>query len=304
MNTCPVCGNAMENDICPVCGFYAAADVLAHPTLSDSAEASLRFCENCKNRSADDFELLLKQAGNHISDAVALCEKAAEQMNRNEIYALIYKLKDVSQELGQIEAAPASAPVEVSTRADFVIKGGVLTEYRGTAPVVEVPAGTTAIANAAFYGNGTITEVTLPTGLKTIGASAFAYCRNLRKVSMCDGITTIETMAFYGAGLRGVTIPGSVRELPEYCFYKCPDLKNVVLKPGVKKFYANSFKKNFFGEISIESLTVCDSIDEIIGTDWQKGEFLKIKNIYLFPDTELSPDAAKAFFGSRFKEPG
>ena len=47
-DTCPVCGNAMENDICPVCGFDSAADVLAHPTLLDSAEASLSFREGCK----------------------------------------------------------------------------------------------------------------------------------------------------------------------------------------------------------------------------------------------------------------
>ena len=37
---CPVCGSEMKNDICPVCGFDSAADVLAHPTPSDSAEAS------------------------------------------------------------------------------------------------------------------------------------------------------------------------------------------------------------------------------------------------------------------------
>ena len=46
----------MKNDICPVCGFDAAADVLAHPTLSGTIKTNLRLYEKCARLPSNDVE--------------------------------------------------------------------------------------------------------------------------------------------------------------------------------------------------------------------------------------------------------
>ena len=106
-----------------------------------------------------------------------------------------------------------------------------LIERSGTS--VQIPAGTTKIANYAFYvypslstvtipdsvtsignyafGTSGLTSVTIPASVHAIRLSCFAYCNKLATVSLPDTLTTIAQNAFTGcSALTALTIPANV----------------------------------------------------------------------------------------------
>ena len=78
--------------------------------------------------------------------------------------------------------------------AGLEIEGTVVTDYEGTATVVDIPEGVTEIGSYAFL-NSTVQEVTLPSTLTTIGEYAFAQSA-LTSITIPDSVTTIEAFAF------------------------------------------------------------------------------------------------------------
>merc|ERR1711988_42984 len=62
--------------------------------------------------------------------------------------------------------------------------------------VVEIPEGTTHIADYAFESKHGLLSVTIPDSVTTIGKSAFAFCSRLRSVTMGNSVTKIGDEAF------------------------------------------------------------------------------------------------------------
>ena len=71
---------------------------------------------------------------------------------------------------------------------EFYIKDGILKEYRGAAPHVQVPDGVHTIGDGAFKGMAWLLSVELPKSLKRIGATAFKGCRQLKDISFPEGL--------------------------------------------------------------------------------------------------------------------
>jgi len=82
--------------------------------------------------------------------------------------------------------------------------------------------------------NGDITE---------IGADAFNGCATLTTVQWGVGVTSLGTAAFAGTALRGMTIPGTVTEVNDSCFYSCTSLAEVTFSGGetIPTFGSNVF---------------------------------------------------------------
>ena len=92
---------------------------------------------------------------------------------------------------------------------DYVVSGGVLTEYKGSGGSVTVPSKigssvVTAIGRGAFSGNTSLRSVSLPVGVKNIGQEAFADCTALTSVSLPSTLESVGAGAFYGCD--GVTV--------------------------------------------------------------------------------------------------
>ena len=130
-------------------------------------------------------------------------------------------------------------PATVPPEDDYVVSGGVLTEYKGSGGSVTVPSKigssvVTAIGRGAFSGNTSLISVSLPVGVKKIGQEAFADCTALTSVSLPSTLESVGAGAFYGcSSLGSVNIPSGVTSLGDDAFYGCSSLKTVTIPDSV-----------------------------------------------------------------------
>lgn len=138
-------------------------------------------------------------------------------------------------------------PATVPPEDDYVVSGGVLTEYKGSGGSVIVPSkigssSVTSIGSGAFSGNTSLKSVSLPVGVKKIGQEAFADCTALTSVSLPSTLESIGAGAFYGcSSLVSVNIPSGVTSLGDDAFYGCSSLKTVTIPDSVTSIGDGAF---------------------------------------------------------------
>ena len=138
-------------------------------------------------------------------------------------------------------------PATVPPEEDYVVSGGVLTEYKGSGGSVTVPSkigssSVTSIGSGAFSGNTSLKSVSLPVGVKKIGQEAFADCTALTSVSLPSTLESIGAGAFYGcSSLVSVNIPSGVTSLGDDAFYGCASLKTVTIPDSVTSIGDGAF---------------------------------------------------------------
>lgn len=156
---------------------------------------------------------------------------------------------------------PPQQSVETSNPEDFVIKDGVLVEYKGNASVVKIPDGVVAVGNLEeiyvlwsmagikapipFMGNKTITEIIVPEGVKRIGYRAFAGCENLKSINIPNSVERIDGYAFYGCfELSEVKISqdSQLESIGISAFENCSSITKLTLPKGVARIGDNAFR--------------------------------------------------------------
>ena len=70
-------------------------------------------------------------------------------------------------------------------------------------------------------------------GVEKIGPNAFYGRRGLQAVDL-SGCRELGRSAFYSTGLVSITVPGTVKEVPEACFSNCPNVMAITLEEGVE----------------------------------------------------------------------
>ena len=182
---------------------------------------------------------------------------------------------------GTALAASSSASKAVGTShmqaaSDFIIKNGVLTEYKGSGGDVVIPDTVTGIGELAFEGCTGLKSVTIPDSVTSIGANAFSGT-SLTDIIIPDSVTSIDEYVFSGCvklekinvasgntkyssvdgmlynksktillvcpqGKRGkVMIPNTVTDISEYAFYDCSGLTEVTIPASVKQIERCAF---------------------------------------------------------------
>lgn len=102
--------------------------------------------------------------------------------------------------------------------------------------------GTLRSIGVRAFGDTAITRIKLPDGLKSIGAYAF-YQSKLTSLDVPKTVTKIDEYAFsYCNSLESVSIPGSVKILPESLFEADMKLKKVTLGQGVSRIERAAFR--------------------------------------------------------------
>ena len=119
----------------------------------------------------------------------------------------------------------------MSDPKDFVIKNGVLTQYKGSGGDVVIPDDVVEIGEKAFQGKG-IESITVPGTVKEIGPEAFEYCRLLKDVKLSEGLETIGENSFVASGIEKIILPESVKVIGRNAFDDCDELTEVVLPEG------------------------------------------------------------------------
>lgn len=106
--------------------------------------------------------------------------------------------------------------------------------------------GVETIGRYAFQGCGQLTSVTFPSSIKSVGEKAFANCGSVQTVQINSVKGAVfDNRVFESCGnLTTLTIaPNSITDIPNYMFYKCTALKNVLLPEGIKSIGASSFSE-------------------------------------------------------------
>lgn len=125
---------------------------------------------------------------------------------------------------------------------DFVIKNGVLEEYKGSSSVVVIPDSVTSIGEYAFYDCSRLTSIVIPNSVTSIGEYAFEDCSGLTSIIILDSVTSIGDFAFCGcSGLTSVAIPDSVTSIGSYAFENCTNLTSVTIGNGVMSIGGSAF---------------------------------------------------------------
>ena len=124
----------------------------------------------------------------------------------------------------------------------FIVRNGVLTEYRGPGGDVTLPAEVTALGPRAFSGCGGLRHVRLPQGLLRIGPEAFRDCVCLEEISLPEGLKVLGEGAFRGcAALRAVNLPKGLRRLPSAVFRDCAALTELRLPETLTELGSDAF---------------------------------------------------------------
>jgi len=165
--------------------------------------------------------------------------------------------------------------IKICDYSDFVIHKTELIKYTGSAVDVIIPSGIKRIGTGAFWNNTTVKSIQLPDSLECIAGDAFVYCDNLEEISIPKDVEQIGDNPFAGCPKliiknlstsfvldNGVLfdknrrclihytpsniddqyiIPESVEWIGKHSFYKCENLKKVVITENAAYMGNNSF---------------------------------------------------------------
>ena len=119
--------------------------------------------------------------------------------------------------------------------------------------------GTEAIGESAFYACTNLDFVSFPSSLLEIGSHAFAGCALSGPLDLPNGLRRLADEAFADTGILYLQVPGGVRTVPRFCFYKCRDLMLVRLYNGIQRIAEGAFS----GCSLLRSIRIPPSVTEI-----------------------------------------
>ncbi|MEE1076257.1 MAG: leucine-rich repeat domain-containing protein [Acutalibacteraceae bacterium] len=149
-----------------------------------------------------------------------------------------------------------------------IIKG--IIEHNTSA--LDIPEGTTQIADYQFQNNANLRKVVIPNSLEVIGTDAFQGCFRLTGIDGMRGVKEVKTHAFLECtSLTDVEFPEALEVVGAGAFQSCLTLRseNLIL-PNCKKVLEYAFNGcGFTGKLDLSS---CEEIyaNTFVGCDFSK----------------------------------
>jgi len=166
---------------------------------------------------------------------------------------------DLSERQGEIMLKEKDHVAENETDSPgvFIIQGGILKKYEGTASSVIIPDLVEVIGERAFEGCTTLENVIIPNSVTSIEMGAFRGCSSLTSVTIPGSVDSIGkrgtlkaefSMSHVGVfgdcvSLNTVIIQKGVRVIGEYAFYNCTHLEYVTIPDSVTEIGWSAFEK-------------------------------------------------------------
>lgn len=136
---------------------------------------------------------------------------------------------------------------------------------------VEIPDSVTSIGHGAFYGCSNLKSISLGAGVEKIETNTFYACGKLTNINLGNSVTSIADHAFYKCGMKNIVIPDSVREIKEWVFSQCPNLKSITFAKGLQSIGHAAFYQN----TSLEEVILPNSLISLAGYVFQGCTNLK-----------------------------
>ena len=180
---------------------------------------------------------------------------------------------------------------------------------------IKLPDSVTQIDDACFLGCSSLSKINVPSSLVYVGAFAFdetpwitqfdgcssiilggrvfyKYLADEDMVVIPKDILCISDNAFDGKALSFVKIPDSVAFIGDYCFYNCPNLKEIKLPASVYYLGENSLGL-ISGPSQIESVEgfVIYADESTLGADYAKKYEVTLKASAQFSEPQVLPEA-------------
>lgn len=125
---------------------------------------------------------------------------------------------------------------------------------------IAIPSTVTSISNLAF-ANKTLTTVTFAPakdGL-TLGESVFSGCHRLQEAILPEGLTALGKNCFKDCGIRRLSIPSTIKNIPTSAFELCSQLTEVTFTPGVLTYIGTSA----FANTGIRNLVLPEGLNSV-----------------------------------------
>ena len=136
------------------------------------------------------------------------------------------ELSDPIQPNNIIYYTSTDGNIVTPTRTNVFGANIISNEYENGQGVISFDGDVTSIGEHAFYS------------YTTEGATG-----NLETISLPNSINSIGNFAFTGQSLKTISIPEGVKEIPEYCFHRCSELREVILPEGIERIGESAFEK-------------------------------------------------------------
>ena len=122
-----------------------------------------------------------------------------------------------------------------------------------------LPEGLEIIDAMAFQGCTALEKLSVPSTIKDIGYSVFENCSSLTDIQLSENLSILGESMFRNCGLKEITIPASIKVIPDKAFFDCASLENVSLQNGLESIDESAFS----GCSSLTSISFPDSVQEI-----------------------------------------
>lgn len=100
---------------------------------------------------------------------------------------------------------------------------------------------TQIICESTFYGCRNLCYVFLPESLKIIEDDAFASCNSLSDINLPKSLEKIGERAFFWSGVKELSIPDGITEIPSLTFSNCRMLEKINISNNCKKIGEYAF---------------------------------------------------------------
>lgn len=111
-------------------------------------------------------------------------------------------------------------------------------EERELITAITLPDTVTEIGSNAFSSCDALERVTFGNGLKTIKENAFASCWMLEEIVLPDSVTTVEDWAFFGAGVKSMTLGKGTTNYTANAMIGCTQLEEINVRAGNPVFHS------------------------------------------------------------------
>lgn len=189
--------------------------------------------------------------------------------------------KDANKRTTTIKNLDLSLPIRDSSGNEYVIDEFPESAFGYDSSITNVvlPAGMKELSNYAFKESDALETVTLNDGLEVIGIQAFQSCSALKQVNnffpsslveiksrafnscsalecgaVISGVTNMADRVFHSSSVRSFDCEQApLKILPEFTFYNCKQLTNVVLSQDLEVIKEGCFE-NCYALTSVKNL--------------------------------------------------